>query len=248
MNPLKEKVWLNSELNVANPGDHIDINISTLKRTLFYIFLFLLALNLTGILLTQYNHVKLYGLGKFYFDREDSFPTYFSSIILLFSAILLVIITALKTQIKDSYSRHWLILSIIFMAMSIDEIAGIHETLIDPIRFAFNLTGYLRFSWVIPGMIFIIFLSFFYLKFLTSLSKSYRNDFILSGSIYVAGAIGFEMIGANLYEGGLEQKNLFYNLIMTIEESMEMAGILLFISSLLSYLQSLTTKIRLNLM
>ncbi len=250
-NPLpliKEKISYNAGFKLENSSNRVDINISAVQKLLLFLFLILFALNLLSISLIEYNSGRSYGLGKFHFDREDSFPTYFSSVILFFSAVVLSVITVLKTRLKNRYSKHWLMLSLIFVFMSIDETIGIHEMLTEPVRLAFNLSGYFRFSWVLPGLVVIIFLFFTYFKFLRSLPASYRNGFLLSCAIYITGAVGFEMIGANLYDG-LErpQKDLYYNLAMTMEESLEMMGVLLFISKLLSYLKSLTAEIRLNL-
>lgn len=133
----------------------------------------------------------------------------------------------------------WVILSSLFIALSIDEIAGFHELIIDPLNLLINTSGYLRFSWVIPAMVFMIVFSLSYFKFLNSLPRKYKNGFIFSCFIYVAGSIGFEMISAKLFiNTAASAKDLLYNLLIRMEESCEMTGIILFISVLLSYIKS----------
>jgi hypothetical protein len=135
-----------------------------------------------------------------------------------------------------------------FAILSIDEIAGFHEIIIDPLNNSFHFTGYWRFSWVIPALIFVFGLSVYYLKFLKSLSSKYRNGFILSGFIYVLGAIGIEMISAKLFiNDEASAKDLLYNLVITLEESLEMLGVMIFITVLLSYIKSLKYEISISL-
>ncbi|MHB1177096.1 MAG: hypothetical protein ACYCZO_02065 [Daejeonella sp.] len=231
---------------VNKPTYHI--NISHINRALLYAFVVQFIFNMILILLIQCGIERFYGLGKFYFDREDSVPTYFSSIILLFAASLLAFIALLKAKSGDLFSKHWFILSVIFTCLSIDETAGFHESIVDPLRDLYNFTGFMRFPWVIAGLIFMIFFSVTYFKFLNSLPGLYKKGFIYSCLIYVTGAIGFEMVSAKLFSNlTTPYENLSYNLVITMEETFEMLGILLFISVLLSYIRSLTREISFTL-
>lgn len=68
-----------------------------------------------------------------------------------------------------------------------------------------------------------------------SLSKRIRNLFAISGTTFVTGAIGFELLGgrqAFLYG----RDNLTFAFLYTCEESLEMVGIGIFIYALLIYL------------
>jgi hypothetical protein len=141
-----------------------------------------------------------------------------------------------------------MILSILFTILSIDEIAGFHEIIIDPLNSYLHFSGYWRFSWVIPALIFVVAWSVSYLKFLNSLSTKYRNGFVLSGFIYVLGAIGIEMISAKLFiNDEASAKDLLYNLVITLEESLEMLGVMIFITVLLSYIKSFKHEINISL-
>lgn len=239
MKPEKKVAIGQSEFIEVDSAKHIHVRIEYVIRFLYSAFLIQLIFNLVLITLMEFNLTHFYGFGKFYFDQEDSVPTYFSSFILLFSAILLAFIAAIKISEKDRFSNHWIILSSLFIALSIDEIAGFHELIIDPLDLLIHASGYMRFSWVIPAMVFMIVFSVSYFKFLNSLPRKYKIGFILSCFIYVAGAIGFEMISAKLFiNNASSAKDLYYNLVITMEESCEMTGIILFISVLLSYIKS----------
>ena len=67
--------------------------------------------------------------------------------------------------------------------------------------------------------------------------------FIIAGCLYVSGALGMEMVGGN-YRDMVGEVDLNYGLITSFEETLEMAGIILFIYGLLDYLRSLSNKIR----
>lgn len=234
--------------NLERPDTPICLfNINYINKILFYAFVIQFTFNFIFIILIQFGIDRFYGLGKFYFDREDSVPTYFSSVILLFAALLLAFIAFFKTNFKDSFSKHWVILSIIFTGLSIDETAGFHESLVDPMIAMYDFTGFMRFPWIIAGLIFMIFFSIAYFKFLNSLPGLYKTGFIYSCFIYVTGAIGFEMWSAELFSN-LEKpyEDLSYNLVITAEETFEMLGILLFISVLLSYIRAQNWEIRLS--
>lgn len=138
----------------------------------------------------------------------------------------------------------WKLLSIIFVLLSIDEVAGFHEMTIDPMVLAYQLNGYLRFPWVILGVIFMAGFSLYYFQFLKALPKPYIKGFFCSCLIFLIGSIGLETLSAKIFIS-LEQspKDLMYNLVTTLEESCEMIGIIMFINVLLSYLKSMNIPI-----
>jgi hypothetical protein len=65
--------------------------------------------------------------------------------------------------------------------------------------------------------------------------------FVLSGAIFVTGAIGFEMLGGKvIQEQGFTVE---YAIYYTIEESLEMVGVVIFIFTLIGYIASHSEKI-----
>ncbi|MDP3469804.1 MAG: hypothetical protein Q8S11_15795 [Daejeonella sp.] len=226
-------------------ANHIYIDIPKIKIFLYFAFLIQLSFNLAVVFLTEAGYTNFYGFKKFYFDDEETIPTYFSAINLLFAGILLALITNLKSRVNDPFTLHWRILSILFVLLSIDEIAGFHEMTIDPLVQTFHLNGYMRFPWVILGVIFMTGFSLYYFQFLKALPKPYIKGFFCSCLIFLGGAIGLETLSAKIFIN-LEQspKDLMYNLVTTLEESCEMIGIIMFINMLLSYLKSM--KITIN--
>lgn len=228
----------------AQLANQIYIDIPKIKNFLYIAFLIQLIFNLSVVFLTEAGHTNFYGFKKFFFDDEESIPTYFSAINLLFAGILLAIITHFKSKLNDQFTKKWKILSFLFLLLSIDEVAGFHEMTIDPLVRAYQFNGYMRFPWVILGVIFMTGFSIYYFQFLKALPKPYIKGFFFSCLIFLSGAIGLETISANIFIN-LEQspKDLMYNLVTTLEESCEMIGIIMFINVLLSYLKSMNIPI-----
>lgn len=68
-----------------------------------------------------------------------------------------------------------------------------------------------------------------FLKFIFYLPLKFRTLFISSAAIYLLGAVGVEIMGAVYTE------TVYYQIVMPIEETLEMSGIIMFIYSLLSF-------------
>jgi len=178
--------------------------------------------------------VNFWLIPLFDFDTEGNIPTLYSSFALIFCSLLLALIASTHKKQNSSYYQ-WIGLSIIFLFISIDEIAEIHERLIVPVRESLNTSGLLYFAWVIPYGVFLGVFVIAYFRFLMSLSKRIKNLFVASGITFVIGAIGFELLGGRHSDLNGED-NLTYSLIYTCEEFLEMLGIVIFIYALLIYL------------
>jgi hypothetical protein len=173
---------------------------------------------------------------KFYLDYEWNVPTLYSALALLFSSVLLGAIAYAKNLDSDRYKNHWKILSFIFLYLSLDEIGQLHEDLIYPMQKLLNATGFFYFTWIVPfGFLVGIFL-LSYSKFLFHLPVTTKKMFVAACALYIGGAIGMEMPGGYL-ASTTGVKTVPYVIVMTIEESLEMLGIVVFIHALISYIK-----------
>jgi len=171
-------------------------------------------------------------------DRESSVPSIYSVQLLFFSSLLLAIISILKHKEKDRYRWHWTILSAGFLVMTFDEGASIHELIVTPFH---NLLGdvlpkFLVFNWIVIGVLVVCIVVAFYIKFFLALPKRTKILLFLSAFIYLGGALGMEMVGS-VYASQFGIKNLPYNTLTTIEETLEMLGLVLTIYTFLDYLK-----------
>lgn len=209
---------------------------------------FLLVLASIGGQLFKYltGHDYVYGLVPLFdVDVEKNIPTLLSVFLLSFAALLLLVITVLDKQQKAPDVSRWAILSFGFLLMAIDEAWSFHEMLNMPVRGLLgdgNL-GIFYFAWVIPGVAIVPVLALFFLRFLLRLPARTRFTFLVAATLFIGGAIGFELIGgryAELY--GTE--NITYSLLATVEESLEMAGNIVFIYALLEYIAGQYKEVR----
>ena len=72
--------------------------------------------------------------------------------------------------------------------------------------------------------------------FLTRLPVTTRWTFVSAGSLYVAGALGIEMLEARYHYVSHTWTDLSYALLVGVEEPLEMTGIALFIYGISTYL------------
>lgn len=184
------------------------------------------------------DHDVLLGLPRlFYLDEERNVPTAFSVLILLIAARLLQLTALASRKAADRSAWYWALLSAGFVAMALDEALQWHERLIPVMRTALGggqRLGLLANAWVLPAGALVCVLGIVFARFLWRLPARTRTAFLLSAAIYLGGAVGVEMPGGRWAElHGME--NLTYLALATIEETMEMAGVILFIRSLMIY-------------
>jgi len=178
----------------------------------------------------------------FNLDLEKNIPTWYSTCALLFAFQLLTLIALGKTKVRDKYYRHWIILALFFLYMSVDEFVSIHERATAPLVSLLGTSGFFWDAWVlIWGPLTLVF-GFCYLRFLLHLSRQIRGRFVAGGLIFVGGAIGVEMIAAN-YAWFHGMDNMTYKLLEHAEEFLEMIGIVIFISGLLLFINAIEINI-----
>ena len=225
------------------------LSIESIFNTLLIMACMLVVASVAGQVMKYiFGHPTVYGLvDLFNVNREQNIPTLFSVLLLISCSVLLSLIFYLHRKQVAELKMYWATLAIGFVYMAIDEFAKLHENvgiLLKPLIGSYS-HGFLYFSWVIPAMALMIFLAIFYTRFLFKLPKTTRVNFIIAGIIYLTGLLGIEMLGGYYYELHAGE-NLTYSLISTLEESLEMLGLILFIRALLDYLSAHFSEITIN--
>ena len=167
-------------------------------------------------------------------DREANFPTFYSAALMAIIAVTCTVIARLDV---NSRHLHWRVLSVGFVIMSIDEICSLHESLVLPVRgmLSVEFQAWFHFAWILPAVVLVIAIAIYFLKFLASLPQAYAKLFVLSGALFLGAAVGIEFIEGR-YVALHGRQNLVYAILMDIEETSELAGLLLFLRSLWHYL------------
>ncbi|WP_210463021.1 hypothetical protein [Rufibacter roseolus] len=190
---------------------------------------------------------QYYVTGMFAMDGERNIPTYFSAINLLVSAILLFTISRhVKNSAKPRHHRKWYLMGCMFAWLSADELFSLHELLVKPTRGFLKQSlqqdnlGYLNFAWFVPYLLFFMLVGLYLVKFVLSLPRTTLLRFIGAGAIFIAGAVGMEMIGGDFMADKGSRISLVYKMFTSVEEVLEMLGIIFFIYSLLKYMEQQT--------
>lgn len=102
---------------------------------------------------------------------------------MLVAAATLYVIAFLKDRDKDKQAAYWLGLGVGFTFLSVDEIAGFHET----------LNSLTEVSWAVPGHVVALVVGIVCLKFLSELPGPVAMRFIMAGGIFIGWAIGVEL-------------------------------------------------------
>jgi hypothetical protein len=159
---------------------------------------------------------------------------------------------------------HWGVLSIILLLLSLDEVASIHEAIGAQLeRLLHNITGFnasgaISFFWVVPGAVFVFIVLLAYVRFLAHLPQTTRRWFLFAGALFVLGALGVEMLTAQVVSssgsiadwvasssGGIVDRGsasavptILKGLQTSVEEMFEMLGLTAFVYALLAYISS----------
>jgi hypothetical protein len=169
----------------------------------------------------------------FSLSYEQNVPTWFASCLLFACGVLLLLIGLDADGARPPPKRYWYGLAAIFAYLSLDEFVGFHEHLSGLLE----LDGILYFSWVVPAGVIVAIAGTAFVPFLRRLPPRARRQFLIAGAIYVGGALGMELpLGWWTERAGND--NLVYALIDGVEESMELAGAMLFLLALVEYLHA----------
>ena len=138
-----------------------------------------------------------------------------------------------------------MLLAVLFTSLAYDELFSVHERLIDPLREALDLSGALYFAWIPVYAVAVLAVGGLFWGVWRRLGRRHRFWFAAAATTYLIGAVGFEMLGGARYSG--EEGDLVYGLLYTIEESLEMAGLILFLYALLALLAELDPAVSLQI-
>lgn len=181
----------------------------------------------------------LYGLPRFFdLGMEGNLPSYFSALCLLSAGGASLLIASADTARQK---LGWKGLGFGFIYLSFDEAAQIHDGIISPVfnsMFGSFKTPAFHYGWVVVALGAISVLVPLYIGFLTRLPRSYAVIFIISGFIYVGGAVGMEMVEAHFAATGHWPQGLFPWRAVA-EELGEMLGVILFLHTAMRYLTHL---------
>ncbi len=167
-------------------------------------------------------------------DSERSIPTFVSEINLLLASILILIIYSYEKTNKQKGAGYWLFMSILFLYLSVDESASIHENFENVHRYLVRKELISQIldthQWFPFGVFFIFVVSIVLLPFVRRLPADTRRYFLIAGCVFITGAVGLEYLGGVMINTGfVESKQDWAYLIRRLfEEGFEMYGVAIF--------------------
>lgn len=236
----------------AGPGGlELTVDPGSLARSLTWLVILIAAVGSTANYLI-YNvapdpeHRIARVLRRLDLGHEPSIPAFYSSLALMACAVLLGVIAVSVWRSSGDYFRSWLGLSILFVLLAIDETIMVHEMVDTALHESLGLGGIFYFAWVIPGSIFAALFAAAYLKFLLHLDSLTRWRFVTAGALFVLGAVGMEMVAGLIADSSLGLQSVAHTISQTVEESLEMLSVVLFIFALLDYMHRNIGPIRIS--
>jgi hypothetical protein len=185
-----------------------------------------------------FGHGQLGGVVPlFNLDAEGNLPSYFSALLLLAASAGVALIARLRAQHRLPHVRTLGVLAVILLFLSLDEATAIHELLSGPVRDSLDLDGILYYAWVIVyGAAVVVFIAVFAPR-LRQVEPMTRRLLALAVGVYLAGALGLELAQSAYTESTDGADDAIYAAFTTLEETLEIAAVILLVYTILRALQ-----------
>lgn len=200
--------------------------------------LFLLCASFAGQTMRfVFDRDSVFGLVQLFdVDLERNIPTFFTVLLALGNALLLLLVGLGSRSRAPHETPYWYVLAAGFLFIGYDEGFQVHEKMIKPMQGLLgpDVPGIFHFGWVVPGIIGVCLVGVFFVRFLLRLAPVMRRRLLTAAALYLGGCLGMEMLDgayATVYGMGY-----FYSFLVTFEEGLEMAGMVMLTYTLLSFL------------
>jgi hypothetical protein len=196
----------------------------------------------TLVCMYGFNHDNVYGLTTLFdVDGENNIPSFFSFAIMMYAVSLLGYIAMHHRSTDRTRTAYWAGLAVVFTYLALDEGFELHE------RIGRVAAGWIgahelsTYAWLVPYAVLCVVFVAVYARFLFQLPRIDAMRILRAGIVYVMGAGVAEAIGAVYVHVYHTEHAIGYDVETAIEESLEMAGVILFIYALLKYIEVYVT-------
>ena len=169
-------------------------------------------------------------------DEEGNLPSWFSSTLILASAVVAFLISTARRDRQLSH-RGWFVLSALLLLLAIDEAAAIHEISTTYAVRANGLGLFPRrssYAWVVFALPLVIAGSWYAARALRRIEAPVRDRLGVGLPVWMSGVFGIEALTGQLI--GYQPDTWAYLYLATAEEGAEMLGALIFLDGLLLHL------------
>ena len=189
------------------------------KRCLHYLLAIILTLHALSAIAIWADFADipyLEEIGKFFdVGLEKNIPTIYSVLAWSLAAFATGLAAHSEAIRGAAFVGRWRALALIFLFLAFDEGTTIHEHIGWYLEDwdLLPATGLLHFFWVVPYSFLVILLASLYAPFLDALPTRTKVGFILSGTVFIGGAMGVEMFSASVYETKGEGHSVLYHVL-----------------------------------
>jgi hypothetical protein len=127
----------------------------------------------------------------------------------------------------------------VLVLCSIDETVSFHEALITMFSWLRSYGALFYYPWIFLGATFCAAYGLYALKSLATIERAHAARFIISGLVFVAGALVLEAASGVIASRGGEQ-TVAYAVSASIEDILEIIGAILYLNAAAIYLQAIT--------
>ena len=179
------------------------------------------------------------GLSKrFQLFTEASIPAFFSAVMLVAAAVIAAILSRVEGGRRARDGRAWAFITVLLLYMAVDEATALHE-IVNHLGDRQPEDGLLYYVWVIPFGALALACVVVLLPFWLRLPASTRWWLASAAVLFLACAIGMELVEAGLVaEAGEEAAFVQWNVVtaVSVEEGGEMLAVAMTIQALLRHL------------
>lgn len=174
-------------------------------------------------------------------NAEANFASFYEAAPLLIASLLTLALAAHYRAQRAPLAGRWAWMSALFLFMSIDELAQLHDLFTGPLRRRLDLDfGALYFTWLLPAVVFLAFCVWYFAPLVRSLPNAIRVRLVVAAAVYFGGAVLVEMASGFVAESG--RRSTPYLMVLTVEEACEIGGVLLGVGVLLHLLRSVQPR------
>lgn len=222
----------------------------------FPIRLFLIAL-LLGVAYVVVHRLNPYGMAPgsseasrllfqiFDLDSENNVPTWYAALLWAIAAGLALVSARREFSPLAVVRWSWTLLGGVFLLLSIDEAASLHERWLDLAGDAVqDMTGVadsFYYNWVALAAVLAASVAALLVPFLLRIRRDVAVCLILGGALFLMGSLGFETVSSAIHRGwisSIHQTGLTWPRLIILEELFETFGAIVAIHAMLRWLTS----------
>ena len=180
-------------------------------------------------------------------NAEANLAAWFQALPLLLASLAALALTVHYRARRAPLAGRWGALSALFLLMSIDELAQLHDLFTGPLRRRLDLDfGILYFTWLLPAVAFLAVAAWYFLPLVKSLPRAIQLRLVASMLVYFGGAVVVEMMSGVVAENG--RRSTPYLIVQTFEETCEIVGLLMALGALVRLLHLVQPRITVSLL